>query len=446
VTGAALGWEAWATVAVVLLMLGALVRDLVPPAAAVLGAAVALLLLGVVGPEQAFSGFANPAPWTVAALYVVARAVRVTGALDSAVGLLLGRDRDRCDPREGERMRLLRLLVPTGSASALLNNTPVVATLASQTTEWAERRGLPSSALLMPISFAAVLGGLLTAVGTSTTLVVSGLLEHHDQPPIGVFEITAVGAPLFVVGVAVLVLFAPVVLPLRAKDAAVAAVPERTLPVGGRSEPVTVDHASARPPARSHRTFVTLAVGAAMLILAATPLLSILEAALIAACALVASGVLSIREAREAIDLDVLTIIAAAFGIGEAMTASGLATRLAGLLLDAAGPFGGLALLVGVMLATVVLTELITNNAAAVLMFPVAVAVADATGIDLRPLAIGVAVAASASFLTPIGYQTNTIVYRLGRYRFGDFARLGLPLTATAIGVSALVIPAVWPL
>jgi di/tricarboxylate transporter len=167
---------------------------------------------------------------------------------------------------------------------------------------------------------------------------------------------------------------------------------------------------------------------------------------MLAAFALVVLRVLSAAEARNAIDLNIIVLIAASFGLGNAIEASGLAAEAASLVVGPLGDFGDIGLLVGVLVATVLLTELITNNAAAVLMFPIAIATALEAGLDPRPFAIAIAIAASASFLTPIGYQTNTIVYGMGGYRFADFARVGLPLTILMLAVAAVVIPIFWPL
>ena len=102
-------------------------------------------------------------------------------------------------------------------------------------------------------------------------------------------------------------------------------------------------------------------------------------------------------------------------------------------------------MILGIVLATIVLTELVTNNAAALLMLPVAVSAAAATGVDPRGAAIAVAISASASFLSPIGYQTNMMVYGPGGYRFSDYARLGWVLTLTVVVMSVLLVPVIWP-
>lgn len=183
-----------------------------------------------------------------------------------------------------------------------------------------------------------------------------------------------------------------------------------------------------------------------MVLVAGTGLVPILHAALAAAVALVALRVLTPDEARRSVDLDVVVLLAASFGVGEAVSSSGLAKVIAGALIDGLGRFGDVGALAGVLLATVLLTELITNNAAAALMFPIAIVTATQAGLNPRAFAIAVAIGASADFLTPIGYQTNTMVYGMGGYRFGDFARLGLPLTIAMVAVSLVAIPAGWKL
>ncbi len=163
--------------------------------------------------------------------------------------------------------------------------------------------------------------------------------------------------------------------------------------------------------------------------LAALGILPILEAALLGAFAVLMAGILDLREAVRAIDLNVIVLIAAAFGLGRALEVTGLAGLAAGGLVQVFGGLGTWGALLGLVVATLILTELITNNAAAVLVFPIALEVAAGAGIDPRSAALALAVAASASFLTPIGYQTNTMVYGPGGYRFTDYLRLGLPLT-----------------
>ncbi|HSK15057.1 MAG TPA: SLC13 family permease [Gaiellaceae bacterium] len=592
-----MGWQAWFTLAVVVATVGVLVSERVAPAFAVLGAVTVLLVVGVVDAEQAFSGFSNPAPLTVAALYVLAGAVQKTRALDRVAGRLLGEG----NSARGERARLGRVLVPTALSSAVLNNTPIVAMVAQAIVSWARQTGRSPSRYLIPVSFAAILGGTLTLIGTSTNLVVSGLLQEAGERPLGLFEIGKVGLPVAVVGLALLVFVAPRLLPTRRSpgdeleadareftvellvaprsplagrtvaEAGLRALqgvflveierdgrgitpvsPEEVLAEGDRltfagnasrildlqerpglasaeerhffaaggalrrrfyeaviaegsplagstlkevgfrsrygAAVVAIHRAGARvpsklgdvrlragdvllvlgdpgfrrwldrrdflvvapfasdPPPRKERAPIVGLTVLALLVLVGTGVLDILAAALLAAFALVALRVLTPGEARDSVDLNVILVIAGSFGLGQAIRTSGLAAEVADVVISPLGELGDVGLLVGVIVATVILTELITNNAAAVLVFPVAIATAQQAGLDPRPFAIGVALGASASFLTPIGYQTNTMVYGIGGYRFGDFARVGLPLTLAMILIGTLVIPLAWPL
>jgi di/tricarboxylate transporter len=200
-----------------------------------------------------------------------------------------------------------------------------------------------------------------------------------------------------------------------------------------RHDFLLVSHLGGNFPIPTRKAALVGLITVGIVVLAGTGLLPILHTALLGALALVVFRVLTLHEARSAVDLDVIIVIAAAFALAAGLQSSGLAGMIAAGLVDFLSPFGPLGLLLAVTLAATLLTELVTNNAAAALLFPIAVATAATAGLDPRPFAIAVAVAASASFLTPIGYQTNTMVYGPGGYRFGDYARLGLPLTIIVV-------------
>jgi di/tricarboxylate transporter len=579
-----MAWQAWFTLAVVVVMFVAMVRG-IAPAAAILTAVVILLATGVIDERAAFAGFANSAPITVAALYVLARAVEDTGALRPLVRSALGGG-------GGDRTRLIRLCYPAAAASAFLNNTPIVAMLIAPVSEWAERHNVPASRFLMPLSFAVIMGGAVTTIGTSTNLVISGLLEQSGAAPFGLFEITHVGLPLAVLGIIVMSLFAPLILPDREsprrhlaaseRDFVVRMIVEPRGAIAGKSveaaglrhlegvflveiersgelispvAPTTVLHGgdhllfvgqarvvadlhelpgliSAETPHfealevperhrieavigsgspllgrtpkemgfrarydaaivgihregqpvvaklgevklrlgdtlllladagfrerwRNRPDFIVLQpldgeaegpvpgakaafvglVGLGVVVAAGSGVLPILHASLIAAVLLVATGAVGAQAARDSIEVEVLIVIAASFGLGAALEQSGLAATLGGGIVTLFHDLGWRFVLLGVVVATVVMTEFISNNAAAALMFPIAMATARESGADPRSFAIAVAVAASLSFLTPIGYQTNTMVYGPAGYRFGDYWRVGAPLTLATIAV-----------
>ncbi len=201
--------DAWITAATVVVMFAALASERVPPAASVLTATIFLLVVGVIDEAAALSGFANAAPWTVAALYVLAFAGDRTGLMGPLVNRLLGKG------EEVTTASTARILLPTAGISAFINNTPLVAMLIGQVTSWCNRRGVSPSKLLLPISYAAILGGILTVIGTSTNLTASGLLQESGEAPIGLFEITQVSLIPAIAGLIVLIFIVPRLLPDR---------------------------------------------------------------------------------------------------------------------------------------------------------------------------------------------------------------------------------------
>lgn len=585
--------DAWITLSVIVLVLVLLARGRTSPAVVVFGGTVVLLVVGVTDPAGAFGGFSNSAPITVAALYVLAAAVEKTGALTPLMQAALG-DRGKY------RRPLARALTPTFAASAFLNNTPIVAMLIPQVTTWADRRGVAVSRLLMPVSFAAILGGLVTVIGTSTNLVVSGQMEELGLEQLGFFEIGMIGLPLGLVGLVLIVALAPRVLPNRRSalaemeeagrrfsvemvvepggpvdgrtveqarlrnlsglflasvdrgDTTIAPVrPETVLrggnrlrfvgPVGsvvdlqqmpglrsaelehvidlqdpsvryfeavvGSRSPLTgsdlrsigfrsayqaavlgihrsgqllegqlgtqqirlgdtlflvsdpgfrdrwrdkadfllIAEVDGKPPVATPRAWVPVSLLLAVVALAAFDVVPILQGSLVAAVLLVVTKVLTPLEARRSIDIEVIVVIASAFGLAAAVQGSGLAQTVADGLVGLFGVLGERGVLLGLVLATIILTELVTNNAAALLMLPVAVSAATAAGLDPRGAAVAVAVSASASFLSPIGYQTNMMVYGPGGYRFTDYARLGWVLTLLVVVMTVWLVPVLWP-
>jgi di/tricarboxylate transporter len=207
-----------------------------------------------------------------------------------------------------------------------------------------------------------------------------------------------------------------------------------------RHDFLLVSRLGGSAPAITRKAPLVGLIALGIVLTAATGLTTILNASLVGVVALMGFRVLTPAEARNAVDFEVIIVIAAAFGLAAAIQASGLADRIAALLIGGLGGLGPTAALLGILVATVILTELITNNAAAALLFPIALATAQGVGADPRLFAIALAIVASASFLTPIGYQTNTMVYGPGGYRFSDYARLGAPLTLTVVTAVTLLL------
>jgi Na+/H+ antiporter NhaD/arsenite permease-like protein len=201
-------FEAWIVALVVVVILIGLWKELASPSLLGFGGVVFLLAVGIISTTEAFSGFSNPAPITVAALFVVARAVSKTGALDPITKYLLGNTGDTRRP-------MLRMLSSTVTVSGFVNNIPLVAMLVPQVSAWAKRRGVDSSTFLMPLSYGAILGGMLTVIGTSTNLVVSGQMIESGLEPLSFFETGLVGLPIALVGMIITIMIAPKVLGTR---------------------------------------------------------------------------------------------------------------------------------------------------------------------------------------------------------------------------------------
>ncbi|XKE44480.1 SLC13 family permease [Halomonas organivorans] len=585
--------DAWISLVVVTAVFPVMALTRIGPDMVLMGALVLLLGLGVVDPQQALGGFSSSGLFTVAFMYVLVASIRETGGIDLIIRYVLGRPK-------GERRALARLVLPVAPLSGFLNNTPVVATFIPAVLSWSRRLNLPAHRLLMPLSFASILGGTITLLGTSTNLVVHGLLiERYPSLAMGLFDIAWVGVPVAVVGVSYLLLVGQHLLPPRQgatevfenpreftiemevdpagplvdrsveeaglrhlqelflveierdgnvvsvvgpgerlkggdrlvfagtsagavelqqirglvpshhgesslqKDfkerrlveavvsdqcqfigrrirdghfrtlygAAVLAVCRGGERVAGnlgqiRLQPADVLLLEARPPFierhRQSRDFLLISqvngaarpaherawlawsILAGVVLLATTGLTSLLNAAMLGAAASVLSGCCTIGAAKRGLDTQVLLTIAASFGLGAALDASGAASVLAG---TAMGVVDGNPwwLLIGTYLVVALLTELVTNNAAAVITFPVVIAGAESLGVSPMPFVVAVMFAASASFLTPIGYQTNLMVYGPGGYRVSDYLRVGAPLNLLTAVVALGLIPLVWP-
>ena len=201
----------------------------------------------------------------------------------------------------------------------------------------------------------------------------------------------------------------------------------------------------AKPVRREHARVVELAI-LGLILTAGTGLLDLLQVALVLAFGLVAFRIISPAEARRSVDFEVIMLMGTSFGLASAVATSGLAKEVAHLLVQVSDPFGDLGILAGILITTMVMTELLSNNAAAALMFPIAMATAQESGLEPRPFAMVILFGATLSFLTPIGYQSNTLVWSMGGYRYGDFARLGAPLTLAVMVVTVLLVPIFFPL
>lgn len=575
-------FDAAYTLAVIAGMMAALASNRVGADLIMLGALACLLAAGIITPTSAFAGFANEGLLTVAFLYVVVAGLRNSGVVSLLTARVLGKP-------SSEMNAQARVVLPVVGLSAFMNNTPLVAVYLPMLDGFARRYGIAPSRLFLPLSYAAILGGLCTLIGTSTNVVVNGLILEHNRTagavpitPFSMFTITPIGLPVALAGVAYILAAGRRLLPARLtplededdrRHYTVAMRVDTAAPIAGRtleaaglrnlsglflahiereqnvehavgpdevlregdvlvfvgvldsivdlqqirglsplsweagwgtrqdhrlieavvspSSPLVgltirdggfrtrfggvivavhrhgerlkgkigdirirpgdtllieappgfakrhqnssafhlvTEHQGAAAP-RHERAWIALVLLLAFVVTSSLGWIDTLTAAMLAAAGMVLFRCTDGPLARDTVDWQVLIVIGAGIGVGKAVELSGLADVLARVVLGSAGQGGPQMLLVGVYALTWALTSVLSNSAAAVLVFPVALRAVETAGLSFEPFAIAIAVAASCEFTTPVGYQTNLMVQGPGGYRPLDYLRFGAPLT-----------------
>jgi len=585
--------DAWIVLGVISACLVALIFSRRPPDMILCGGVVVLLLLGVLSPKEAFAGMSNEGMVTVGVLFIVAQALSETGVVSWISHSMLGRPKSA-------RVAQLRLMAPVAAFSTILNNTPVVAMMIPAVRDWAKRNNLPVSQLMIPLSYAAIVGGTCTLIGTSTNLVVNGMLLHSlPEQALGMFDLAWVGLPCVVLVIGFTILTSRRLLPsskgkserfgdtrqyivemmvddsspmigqsieeaglrqlpamflieivrderlmtvvspkeiLMAGDrlifagdvrsvvdlknfhglrlaedqafklgennlsrclaevvispnfphlgrmvrdmkfrnnygAAIIAISRNGEQLKGRIGDVELEPGdtllleayedfvpnqrysrdfllvseieNSRPVRHEHR-FRAGIIMVAMVAVVAVGWLSMLKAAFLAAGLLVATRCIRAADARRSVDWQILLVIAASIALGGSLESTGAAAVIAGEIVGAAAG-SPIATLVAIFVVTTLFSAVISNLAAAVIVFPIALAASQQLEVSMLPFAVTLMMAASASFATPIGYQTNLMVYGPGDYRFSDFFKIGVPLTVLVGVTTILIVPLVWP-
>ncbi len=314
--------------------------------------------------------------------------------------------------------------------------------------EAAKSLNLSPRCFLMPLSYAAVLGGCCTLIGTSTNLLVNDMAVVAGQPRFGIFEITPVGLAVALSGGLYLLLFSSRL--VRANDQGDQAGAEEAL--GRRDEPGLAGGQLGSASAFAHhaplnplRAIASLTVFVAVVASAALSVAPIAACAFAGAVLLILVRVITADEAYRGFRPDVLMLIAGMVVLGIALDETGLAAAVTAALIGSLDDLSPVLALIIIYGATLFATELLSNATVAVLFTPIAVALAEALQVSPRPFLVAVMIAGSAAFATPFGYQTNVLVYQMGGYNYLDFVRIGIPLNLITWAAGVIAIQAYFP-
>jgi di/tricarboxylate transporter len=419
------------TLLVLAAVVGMLIWDRLRADVVALSGAAVLLMTGVVRPVEVQGAFASPAIIALASLFVIAYALELSGLLDRAIALGL----NLCRRLGAKGIWLLLSMI--GSASCFLNSTPIVVLGAPVIRDISTSLGLSPKRYLMPLSYITVLAGCCTLIGTSTNLLVDDMASIAGQPRFGIFEVTPVGLAIALSGGLYLFLFSGRLLAAHERDEREGDPPVFEPGHIGSAQVGDASLFAEKQPLQPAKAITALAVFAAAIALAAFNVAPIAATALTGAVVLILLRVISADEAYRGLKPEILILIAGMVVIGIAMEESGLAGQASRMLIAGVDGLSPLVALIVLYVATLVLTELLSNATVAVLVTPVAVALAESLAVSPRPFLVCVMMAASAAFATPFGYQTNVIVYQMAGYRYMDFVRVGLPLNLIT-GIAAI--------
>ena len=387
--------------------------------------AIGLNVTGVLDASQTFSGYVNSNVILCVGMFVVGQALFETGMANKIGGVVIRFAKN-------EKILMVAIMVIVGVMSGFLSNTGTAAVLIPVVCGIADESGYSRSRLLMPLVFAAALGGNLSIIGAPGNLMGVDALQNLGEET-GFFMYAPIGIPMLLAGIVYFVFIGYRLLP-KTSAKSVAEVAE------------TKPDSSHVPKWKQITSLVVLIAVILAMIFEKQIGIPIQVSACIGACVVVLTGVISGKAALKSIDLKVVLLFGGSLALANALDTSGAGTMIADTIVGFLGKNPSpMMLLFVIFVVSCVLTNFMSNTATTALMVPIAVSMSDILGADPRAVVIATVIAASCAYATPIGMPANTMVVGLGGYSFKDYVKSGLPLILVSFALCMILLPILFP-
>ncbi|MDV5063125.1 SLC13 family permease [Veillonella sp. YH-vei2232] len=422
------------TLIVLAIMAVFFVTEIIPLAITSLGGAIALALMGIISSQEAFSGLSDSTVVLFAGMFVVGGALFYTGLAQKIGETVVSK------AGTSENGLMFAIMAVTATMSAFLSNTGTAAALLPVVVGICSVAKIPASRQLMPLAFAAGIGGIITMVGTPPNIIVNGALNKAGITPFGFFEFAWIGIPLTIATILFMMTIGKRFLPNHIIE-----------DVGEVEQEVSADKVSNDPKKQLYSGLIL--GGVIVLMILGDTLksnfginLPLSLVAVVGAMLCVLTGCLGEKQAYTSIDWVTIFLFAGMMPVAGAMDKSGAGQLIANAVLGVMGsdpsPYFATAVL---FILSCVMTQFMSNTASCALLAPIGIAIAKGMGADPHAVLMAIGVAASCAFGTPVGTPPNTLVLGPGQYKFMDYVKAGVPLIIVCFIVSILIIPMVWP-
>jgi len=422
------------TLIVLAVMAVLFVTEIIPLAITSLGGAITLGLMGIITPKVVFSGLSDSTVVLFAGMFVVGAALFYTGLAQKIGETVVSH------AGTSENGLMLAIMLVTATMSAFLSNTGTTAALLPVVVGICAVAKIPASRQLMPLAFAAGIGGIITMVGTPPNIIVSGTLSKFGIEPFGFFEFAWIGIPLTIATIVFMMLIGKHLLPKH-----------EITDAGEVEQEVAAEDISNDPKKQLYSGLILLGVIIAMIL--GDPLktyfginLPLSMVAVIGAMLCVLTGCLNEKQAYTSIDWVTIFLFAGMMPVATALDQSGAGKMIADAVIGVMGadpsPYFATAVL---FILSCVMTQFMSNTASCALLAPIGISIAQGMGADPHAVLMAIGVAASCAFGTPVGTPPNTLVLGPGQYKFTDYVKAGVPLILVCFVVSLIIIPMVWP-